>query len=70
MCHGINAASGGSIADLRYASPETYEAFERIVREGAYLGLGMPRFDWLSSEDIAAIRSFVLSQRAALASAP
>jgi quinohemoprotein ethanol dehydrogenase len=70
MCHGFNAASGGSIADLRYALPATFEAFERIVRDGAYTGLGMPAFGFLSRDEVAAIRSFVLAQRAAIARAP
>jgi quinohemoprotein ethanol dehydrogenase len=66
MCHGINAVSGGTIADLRYAAPATYGMFDRIVRQGAYQGLGMPMFDFLSEEDVAAVKSFVLEQRAAL----
>src|SRR5690606_2132590 len=42
MCHGNGAASGGAIADLRYASEATFAIFHNIVREGAYAGLGMP----------------------------
>jgi quinohemoprotein ethanol dehydrogenase len=66
MCHGINAASGGTIADLRYAAPTVFESFDSIVRGGAYAGLGMPRFDWLGESDVAAIRSFILARREAL----
>jgi quinohemoprotein ethanol dehydrogenase len=66
MCHGVAAQSGGSIADLRYAAPETIDALDRIVRQGAYTALGMPAFDWLSEEDVAAVRGYVLSRRAAL----
>ena len=66
MCHGVAAQSGGSIADLRYAAPATIDAFERIVRGGAYSGLGMPAFDWLSDADVSALRGYVLSRRAAL----
>jgi quinohemoprotein ethanol dehydrogenase len=69
MCHGGGAASGGSIADLRYAAPATYEILDSIVRQGAYQGLGMPRFDWFSDADIEAILSYLLSQREALVSA-
>ncbi|HLF09757.1 MAG TPA: PQQ-dependent dehydrogenase, methanol/ethanol family [Gammaproteobacteria bacterium] len=69
MCHGFAAASGGSIADLRYAAPATFEIFDRIVRQGAYIDLGMPAFDWLSEADVDAIRSYVLSLRQALTSA-
>jgi quinohemoprotein ethanol dehydrogenase len=70
MCHGVAAQSGGSIADLRYAAPATIDAFERIVRGGAYTGLGMPAFDWLADADVAALRDYVLSRRAALLAAP
>jgi quinohemoprotein ethanol dehydrogenase len=70
MCHGVAAQSGGSIADLRYAAPATIDAFERIVRGGAYAGLGMPMFDWLGDADVAALRAYVLSRRAALLTAP
>ena len=66
MCHGAGAQSGGSIADLRYAAPATIDAFERIVRGGAYSGVGMPQFDWLSDADVAALRGYVLSRRATL----
>ncbi len=38
MCHGVAAVSGGSIADLRYALPATYDSIDRIVREGIYQG--------------------------------
>ncbi len=69
MCHSVAAQSGGSIADLRYAAPAILEAFERIVRQGAYSGLGMPAFDWLTDGDVAALRGYVLSRRAALVEA-
>jgi quinohemoprotein ethanol dehydrogenase len=63
MCHGGDVVSGGSIADLRYAAPATFELFDRIVRQGAYVGLGMPAFDWFDETDVNAIRSYVLTQR-------
>jgi len=69
MCHGINATSAGAIADLRYATPQTYDALDTIVRQGAYTGLGMPRFDFLTEADVRAIKSFILTQRAAVVSA-
>src|SRR5690606_4631386 len=52
MCHGVGAISGGTIADLRYAAPAIYDALDDIVRGGAYLGLGMPSFEWLADEDL------------------
>jgi quinohemoprotein ethanol dehydrogenase len=63
MCHGVAATSGGSIADLRYATAETFAAFDNIVRQGAYLGLGMPMFEWFSEGDVASLRAYVLSRR-------
>jgi quinohemoprotein ethanol dehydrogenase len=69
MCHGIAAVSAGSIADLRYALPATYDMFDRIVRQGAYQQLGMPKFDFLSEADVAAVKSYVLSRRKELTDA-
>ena len=69
MCHGIGAVSGGAIADLRYATPQTYDMLDAILRDGAYLGLGMPQFAWFTAADVDAIRSFLLSRRDELAGA-
>ena len=69
MCHGVAAASGGTIADLRYATPATYDAMDQIVRQGAYQTLGMPKFDFLEAADVAALKSYVLSRRKALTDA-
>jgi quinohemoprotein ethanol dehydrogenase len=70
MCHGVNVASGGTIADLRYAAPATLANLQKIVREGAYNAQGMPSFtEWVTAEDVDAIRAFILSQRAALMAA-
>jgi quinohemoprotein ethanol dehydrogenase len=64
MCHGTAAESSGTIADLRYAAPATLDIFQGIVQGGAYLELGMPRFDFLSDADVDALRSYVLTRRA------
>ena len=42
-CHGLNAASGGVIPDLRYLSPDKHQAFVGIV-SGAFMSKGMPSF--------------------------
>jgi quinohemoprotein ethanol dehydrogenase len=65
-CHGLGAAAGGQIADLRYSKRETYDAIDSIVRGGAYQQLGMPMFDFFTEADTAAIRAYLLSQRVAL----
>ena len=69
MCHGVAAVSGGSIADLRYALAATYDSFDAIVRQGAYQQLGMPKFDFLSAADVAAVKSYLLSRRKELTDA-
>jgi len=69
VCHGPGAESGGVLPDLRKSNPEILELanFTRIVRDGAFLPRGMPSFgEFLSPEDVAAIRQYVLSRRAAL----
>jgi quinohemoprotein ethanol dehydrogenase len=66
MCHGVAAVSGGSIADLRYAQPATYDMLDQIVRQGAYQSMGMPKFDFLAAADLAAIKGYLLSRRKAL----
>jgi quinohemoprotein ethanol dehydrogenase len=69
MCHGVAAVSGGSIADLRYARPTTYDMIEQIVRDGAYQQLGMPKFYFLKESDVAAIKNYLLSRRKELTDA-
>src|SRR5690606_41952718 len=69
MCHGIDAVSGGTIADLRYAAPATFDAIDSIVRGGAYRDLGMPAFGWLTEDDVAAIKDYLLTLRAELMAA-
>jgi quinohemoprotein ethanol dehydrogenase len=66
MCHGIGAISSGTIADLRYSQPATLDSLEQIVRDGAFLGLGMPRFEWFSDADLDSLRAYILTQRQAL----
>ena len=67
VCHGVGAVSGGVLPDLRKADPRVYPIMEDIVLKGALAGNGMPRFDaWLGKPDVAAIRAYVLTRRAAL----
>jgi quinohemoprotein ethanol dehydrogenase len=67
FCHGYGVVSGGTLPDLRRSEPAVYEQMEEIALGGARVPLGMPRFDeFLGAEDIATIRSYVLSRRAAL----
>ena len=66
-CHGVGAVSGGVLPDLRKANPQVYESLDGIVLRGALANNGMPRFDtWLRRDDLAAIRVYLLTRRAAL----
>jgi quinohemoprotein ethanol dehydrogenase len=69
MCHGVAAVSGGTISDLRYALPATYDAIDNIVRQGAFQQLGMPKFDFLSEADVVDLKSYLLSRRQLLTDA-
>ncbi|MFY9555536.1 MAG: PQQ-dependent dehydrogenase, methanol/ethanol family [Blastocatellia bacterium] len=67
VCHGLGAAGGGATADLRYSQAATFDKYRDIVLEGKYQGMGMPSLKrWLTSEDVDAIRAYVLTRRAAL----
>jgi quinohemoprotein ethanol dehydrogenase len=67
-CHGVGVVSGGVLPDLRKSSAAVYEGLDEIVLRGALANNGMPRFDaWLRREDVAAIRAYLLTRRAALA---
>ena len=67
VCHGAGAASGGALADLRYAAPATFDIFHNIVRQGAYTGLGMPNLGaFVTEEDADAVKNWLLSLRASL----
>jgi quinohemoprotein ethanol dehydrogenase len=68
-CHGPAAIGGGTIPDLRTAEPAVYDALPEIVLEGALLAKGMPRFGkWLDTDDVVALRAYLLSRRALLVS--
>ncbi|MEK6780770.1 MAG: c-type cytochrome [Bacteroidota bacterium] len=61
-CHKLNG--GGSIPDLTFSTQETLtlNSMNNIVRGGAYLPKGMPKFDdRLSEQDVADIKQYILS---------
>jgi mono/diheme cytochrome c family protein len=63
VCHGLDAASGGVLPDLRRAGPETHAAWDAIVRGGLYRERGMPAFAPIfSAADSEAVRAFVLER--------
>lgn len=63
-CHVVNQGGGGLAPDLAYSqiviNPQTMLS---VVKEGAYLPLGMPKFgDRLSEKNILDIRKYILSK--------
>jgi quinohemoprotein ethanol dehydrogenase len=67
VCHGWDAKAGGYGPDLRgSAVPQSAEAFDGVVRDGALTANGMPKFGELSDADRAAIRQYLRSRAADL----
>lgn len=64
LCHGMNAVGGGAAPDLRRSSiPVSQEAFHAVVRDGALLNQGMPRYDaFLSEAQTEEIRHYLRSR--------
>jgi quinohemoprotein ethanol dehydrogenase len=64
VCHGPGAvSSGGGSSDLRYSSADIHGSWDAIVRQGAFVGKGMARFDHVLSEaDSTAVQAYVISQ--------
>jgi quinohemoprotein ethanol dehydrogenase len=68
-CHGWGAVAGGGAPDLRGSPvPLSQDAFNGIVRGGALLANGMPRFGEFTDEDLAALRQYVRGRAAELRS--
>jgi quinohemoprotein ethanol dehydrogenase len=64
LCHGFAMIAGGNAPDLRYsAAPLDADAFASIVRDGALLPLGMPRFDDLTDAEREDLRQYVRTRR-------
>jgi quinohemoprotein ethanol dehydrogenase len=66
-CHGVYAIAAGIAPDLRQSAiPAQAEAFASIVREGALVSQGMPRFEELTDEELAALRQYIRTEAARL----
>ena len=66
-CHGLEAIAAGWAPDLRASLlPQSPEAFASVVRDGALVATGMPKFDDLSEADLAAIRQYLRKRTADL----
>jgi quinohemoprotein ethanol dehydrogenase len=67
VCHGLNAQAGGIAPDLRQSPiPLDSDAFARVLRDGALVPGGMPRFEELRDTDRDAIRQYLRERRAQL----
>lgn len=66
-CHGLNAVSSGSIADLRFSPQAVFDSYRQILLDGVLAKVGMPSFkDALTPQEVDAIRSYLLFERAKL----
>lgn len=64
LCHGLDMIAGGNAPDLRYSSvPLDDAAFTAVVRDGALLTLGMPRFDDMSDAEREDLRQYIRTRR-------
>jgi quinohemoprotein ethanol dehydrogenase len=60
FCHGYGAVAGGAAPDLRASPiPTDADAFASVVREGALVDAGMPKFDEFTSEQVESIRHYI-----------
>lgn len=59
-CHGAGAIANGTAPDLRASGiPLNRDAFSAVVRQGALVPRGMPRYDEFSLQDAEAIRHYI-----------
>jgi quinohemoprotein ethanol dehydrogenase len=66
-CHGVAAVAGGNAPDLRGSLvPMSASAFDNVVRGGALMRNGMPRFDDLTIQEEASLRQYVRGRAADL----
>ena len=70
VCHGWNAVGGGGAPDLRISpvmmAPPSFDA---VVRGGALVANGMPKFGELTPQDLLALRQYLRSRAADLRTA-
>lgn len=60
VCHGVGLVGGGHAPDLRSSSiPPAAETFAAVVRRGALIANGMPRFEEFSDATLADLRHFI-----------
>ncbi len=63
VCHGPGVTGSGVLPDLRYMAPSTHDAFDAIVRGGAFVGRGMASFAGVLDEAQAqSVHAYIVSQ--------
>jgi quinohemoprotein ethanol dehydrogenase len=63
LCHGPAAVAGGNAPDLRASPvPLSPDVFANVVRDGALLARGMPRFAELTDAQLESLRHYVRSK--------
>jgi quinohemoprotein ethanol dehydrogenase len=67
ICHGADAVAAGTAPDLRTSSvPMSAESLDAVVRGGALVPNGMPRFAEMTEEQLADLREYLRSRAADL----
>jgi len=60
VCHGVGVVGGGHAPDLRASSvPTVMSSFDAVVRGGALIANGMPRFEEFSEGKLEDLREFI-----------
>jgi quinohemoprotein ethanol dehydrogenase len=59
-CHGFVMIAGGHAPDLRASPvPLSAEAFREVVKNGAMLSKGMPKYEELTDDQLESLRHFI-----------
>jgi len=70
VCHGVDAIAAGAAPDLRVSTAALSSAsFSAIVRDGALVPRGMPRFEEMPDEELEAVRQYLRLRARALSTA-
>jgi quinohemoprotein ethanol dehydrogenase len=66
-CHGVGAASGGPVSDLRKSHPTVFAHYPAILLRGSLRSSGMPDYSKVFTEqDVEDVLAYVISRRNAL----
>jgi len=67
ICHGVNAVAAGGAPDLRASAiPLDARAFAAVVRDGALVPRGMPRYEEFTDEQLGDLAFYIRTQAAGL----